>query len=513
MKAETRTHFSTHEPTVSTRAFIVLTLIFLAVACAIARAQTIELGSRSDGDYESRDVLAAESFLHGGPDWFVEMFSSESFSFFARTPFFARYTPRAVPTITTSDAISNSGAAVQDPGVRYTPFDLTPLSSGVTSLVQFTVKPRSTSASAVGTAYYWGGSPGANWDVAGNWGPTAGTTGSTAFPNAADDSALNVQAITTSTLQDHSGGVTVGTIAHNPTSAAGASAGETWTITATTPITMQVTSGAAVISNANPDFVHVNNLTIDGTGGLSLNSNLAITNSSQQGGVVTISAPIADGANSHSVAVAGPGTTIFSTANSYSGTTTINSGTLQVAAHGGLGSTSGVTVNAGTLLFSNSSTTDRINDSATISLNGGTINTAGLSEHGASNNTPGMGALTLASNSIIDLANGASIIAFAPSGGQTWAGTLSIYNWTGTPGVGGGTDQLYFGNDASGLNSTQLSQIVFYSDSGTTPLGMGMILSNGEVTPVPEPGTWAAAALALGAVALTQRRRFRRAKP
>ena len=110
-----------------------------------------------------------------------------------------------------------------------------------------------------------------------------------------------------------------------------------------------------------------------------------------------------------------------------------------------------------------------------MTLNGGTFNTAGLSEHGASNNTAGIGALTLQSSSIIDMANGASIIAFADSHTASWSGTLKIYDWTGTVGTGNGTDQLYIGanNTTQGLTSAQLSDIIFYSDAGITQIAGG----------------------------------------
>jgi hypothetical protein len=182
-----------------------------------------------------------------------------------------------------------------------------------------------------------------------------------------------------------------------------------------------------------------------------------------------------------------------------------------------LGGTSSIVVNAGgTLLLSQSgsATNNRINNSSTMTLNGGTFNTAGLSEHELSGVTvtPGIGALTLSSNSTIDLGTGASILAFANSSAQTWSGTLSIYNWSGTPVVGDGTDQLYFGTDSTGLTTQQLSQIAFYSDSGTTFLGSADFVSglDGEVGPVPEPATWFAAALVAGATGWSQRRRFTR---
>jgi hypothetical protein len=125
-----------------------------------------------------------------------------------------------------------------------------------------------------------------------------------------------------------------------------------------------------------------------------------------------------------------------------------------------------------------------------------------------------MGAVTLLSNSIIDLGSGASVIAFASSSAQTWTGTISIYNWSGIPGAGNGTDQLYFGTDATGLTADQLGQIAFYSDSGTTFVGWAGYASDldGEVVPVPEPSTWFATALALGALGFNQLRRMRNAR-
>jgi hypothetical protein len=102
------------------------------------------------------------------------------------------------------------------------------------------------------------------------------------------------------------------------------------------------------------------------------------------------------------------------------------------------------------------------------------------------------------------------VLAFANSSAQAWTGTLTILNWTGTPFTGGGTDQLFFGTDSSGLTDSQLSQIAFYSDAGDTFLGVGGYGGDGEVVPVPEPSTWIAGALLFGAIGFSQRRRMRK---
>ena len=115
------------------------------------------------------------------------------------------------------------------------------------------------------------------------------------------------------------------------------------------------------------------------------------------------------------------------------------------------------------------------------------------------------------------MGSAASIIAFANSSGKTWAGTLSIYNWSGLPLVGDGTDQIFFGTDSTGLTQSQLNSIRFYSDNGTTFLGTaGFAIdglgSDGEIVPIPEPSTWIGGSLAVAALGYSQRRRFARAR-
>jgi autotransporter-associated beta strand protein len=223
-----------------------------------------------------------------------------------------------------------------------------------------------------------------------------------------------------------------------------------------------------------------------------------------------------NGSYNRSVSSGAGGNTIFTANNTYTGTTTVDTGTLGItnsnsAASGRISGTSNITVNSGgTLMLAGSGAwTDRINDSATMTLNGGKFNTGGLSEHGATNNTAGIGALTLQSTSTINMGSGNSIIAFANSSAQTWTGTLSIFNWSGAP-AGGGTDQLYFGNDNTGLTTSQLGEINIYSDNGTTLLGAAMILADGEIVPVPEPATWFIGALLVTATVGMSLHRIRR---
>lgn len=215
-----------------------------------------------------------------------------------------------------------------------------------------------------------------------------------------------------------------------------------------------------------------------------------------------------------SVTKTGTGTQTLTGNNSYTGATAVSGGTLQLANGSGvaLSGTSGITVsNAGTLLMGAS---NQVNLATTppITLAGGKINAGGFNQ-GNSGTQIGLGALTLTSSSIIDL-SATSLLHFASSSGNAWVGTLSIYNWSGIATFGNGAEQLLFGTNPTALTVAQLNSINFYSDNGTTFLGTGMFApdADGEVVPtlvpVPEPSTWAAAALALGAIAWTQRKRF-----
>jgi autotransporter-associated beta strand protein len=348
------------------------------------------------------------------------------------------------------------------------------------------------------TGSVWKGDKSNLWSGA-NWSPDAsGGTSSTLAANAdVVFSVTGVPALNQNTVLDLD--TTISSLTVNDSAAVTISGSHTLSIDgsgATTGIT--INSGAGLTT---------------------INSNLVLIGSSQTMTVNNSAGFVINGSVGGTIGLtkAGTGTLTLAGANTYSGATTINAGTLNAGAAGSLGGTSSIVVNAGgTLLLSQSgsATNNRINNSSTMTLNGGTFNTAGLSEHELSGVivTPGIGALTLSSNSTIDLGTGASILAFANSSAQTWSGTLSIYNWSGTPVVGDGTDQLYFGTDSTGLTTQQLSQIAFYSDSGTTFLGSADFVSglDGEVGPVPEPATWFAAALVAGATTWSQRRRFTR---
>lgn len=287
------------------------------------------------------------------------------------------------------------------------------------------------------------------------------------------------------------------------------------------------------VLDLNGKTVGVGNLT--GSGGNIWNNatgtNVTFTIGNGNGTGGNYAGVIADhnvGTGTVALTKAGTGTITLSGANTYTGATIINNGILSLDNAGStsarLANTTSITVNSGgtlQLASSSGSSNDRINNGAKMFLNAQgsstvAFNTGGLSEHGASNNTAGIGALTLQSTSIIDMGNLASVIAFANSNSvlgnsAAWSGTLKIYDWSGTPVTGGGTDQLFIGSDTTGLAATQLAEVQFYSGFGTGAYGAGaLILTNGEIVPtaIPEPSTWLAGSLALATLLYTQRRRI-----
>jgi len=241
------------------------------------------------------------------------------------------------------------------------------------------------------------------------------------------------------------------------------------------------------------------------------------------------------------VTQAGAGTTTLTAANTYTGATTITAGTLQVGSGGAsptgsIANTSALSIAAGATLIT--AANGAVNNANTnVTINGGTITNANTAANGTgglntgtppTNNAQTLGTLILGggANSILDFGAGntGAIYQFAKSSGAPWNGTLSVYNWAGNYPTGtftangsgktggDGLDELFFGSDATGLTTTQLSGIKFYSDQGQTLLGGGIntILADGEVSPAPEPAQTAALGLfglGLGALVLKAKKR------
>lgn len=194
----------------------------------------------------------------------------------------------------------------------------------------------------------------------------------------------------------------------------------------------------------------------------------------------------------------GSGTQVLTGNNTYTGSTTINGGTLRASGTGALGSTSSVVVNNGGLLLV--AADNAVNDSASMSLNGGKLALSGTFNES-------VGALSLGANSTIDFSGFVGTLRFASISTWSTGATLSIWNWTGAQ--QNGSNLVFDSGTSFGAN---LDNIKFFSDGGSTSLGIGAIdgsfVGSGfRIIAVPEPESCATAALFILATAARYLRR------
>ena len=200
----------------------------------------------------------------------------------------------------------------------------------------------------------------------------------------------------------------------------------------------------------------------------------------------------------------GASTQTLTGANTYTGSTSVTAGTLEVSgASGALSATSAVNINGGTLLLGGS-VTDRISNTAAISLGADTNSILQLS--GAVTET--LGALTLvggAAARVIDFGATSGVLTFA-SLTATSSLPLHIWNWS------GGTDRLIISSGVFG-GSLTASDISFFSGSGTGLYsGATMFASGGELAPVPEASTLLAVLGLIVPLAWRERRHWMRCR-
>ncbi len=224
---------------------------------------------------------------------------------------------------------------------------------------------------------------------------------------------------------------------------------------------------------------------------------------------VTFSSTV-DSINVGGLTKTGSGILKLSGNSTFTGSTTVSSGTLQAAATGALGNTSQVVLNNGGSFLVTAE--NAVNDDAAINLNGGRMAMSG-------NFNETVGALTLSANSTLDFSGFVGTLRFGSIAYWAAGANLAIWNWSGQTqyGINYGTypnnSNLVFTNNST--LSSNLANISFYSDSGITSIGSGFergFTGGGtEIIAVPETETYLyAVALLAGIVVQYIRRRAKR---
>lgn len=209
----------------------------------------------------------------------------------------------------------------------------------------------------------------------------------------------------------------------------------------------------------NPGSFTADQITLNG-GGIATTASSNIDFSSNRGITLGLSGGTFSPASSQSItltnvvtgsgrlAMSGSGTLIMAGAHTYTGNTTINSGTIRLNA------------------------SDRISNSSILQFSSGTFSTgsgSGFSET--------LGGLNLSGTGTIALGTGDHSLTFANSSAITWGGSsLVITGWTGTAGSSGTGGKIFVG--VGGLTSGQLAKVRFNGYPGSSE-----ILPSGELVP------------------------------
>ena len=254
----------------------------------------------------------------------------------------------------------------------------------------------------------------------------------------------------------------------------------------------------AVPGTPTPGSVTLNGGKLLSTSGFTVNANRGVALGASGGTIEVASGQALTyggiAAGTGALTKSGNGTLTLSGANTFTNATIVGAGTLQLANASGsaLGSTASVSVATNATLLISQAQANQVNNSAAVSLSGGTIRTAsGVSEVFGNLSVTGSGFLDFGTTSYAN------------------ANTISFGTYNYTPSALLTINNFNYGSTMtfkSELLSTDLASFTFTNggiassiwDSGTSTF---------TITAIPEPSTYAAAAGLLGLLVLSMLRR------
>ena len=346
-----------------------------------------------------------------------------------------------------------------------------------------------------GNANTWNVDGSSNWNTAGNWLLNGGP--GTGVPNGIGATANFDSKITAPvTVTQNLAGAKVGYMNFNNPNA--------YTLSGTNTITMQASAGSAQINVSNTGAVNINTglvlnsalvINQNSTGTLTIGGTNSITGTNQNltvngAGNTSVTGIIATG--SGTLTKNNSGTLTLSGVNTFTGATTINGGTVAIAADLGLGAAPGVataaqlTLNGGTLQVTATATL-ATNRGTTLGAGGGTVKTdaattttyggiiAGSS--GGSLTKDGAGTLIVSGANTY---NGATVIA---------GGTLQLNSATSVPSASGVS--MTGASTTLNLNNTSptIGSLTSAQTTATVTLGSGTLTTGGDNTSTLYAGT------------------------
>lgn len=199
----------------------------------------------------------------------------------------------------------------------------------------------------------------------------------------------------------------------------------------TTTITLN--GGSNSVSGTAGDLLYVKSggtLSIGTASTGTLNLALGATGNFDINGSANIGSLIS---GSYGITMTGTGTlTLSNTSNSYTGATTISSGTLSINSNSEFSSSSGISLNGGTLQTTNTASIT-LTPVITIGTSGGTLSITGTggAQGGrvvlnSTNNLVGSGALMISGNGTLDSSGGSGALVIDKS--NTYSGTITLQN-------------------------------------------------------------------------------------